>query len=373
MMNIFLDTFKAISIVAISTGALATAANAASPGERFRETQQLVHAGKPDAALAILDELRQQYPNDVDYSFARAQALASMGRDREAIAELRIASSLAPDYEDVWRLHYAILAAQTDKHDRTALEELRQAAAERFPLATWWQAPKDTGQWTILVGTVYDDLSNGLPSWNNQFLEITHTDQDRNQYGLRLGRDQRFKTTNYSLGLRAEHRSQSGWFAGAGIYKADEPVILPDLSYDMHLGIALDEGWVAQVGYRRRDYQAVTVSSLTGTVEKYYGEFRFAYALTRSHLHGVTSFFNHNLTTNWFYSDRASISATLSSGREAESLGNGQVLESTVRGLSIGGRYRVGERYGLQWWIGIHKQGDLYRRRFLGMAVSIGI
>ncbi|MDH3442117.1 MAG: hypothetical protein OEM63_15260, partial [Gammaproteobacteria bacterium] len=58
-------------------------------------------------------------------------------------------------------------------------------------------------------------------------------------------------------------------------------------------------------------------------------------------------------------------------GREAEAIGGGQVLETDVKGFSLNGRHQFNERIGLQWWLGIHNQGELYRRHFVGMAVSI--
>lgn len=81
----------------------------------------------------------------------------------------------------------------------------------------------------------------------------------------------------------------------------------------------------------------------------------------------------HTLTTNWYFNDVASIGVTLSGGEEAEAVGNGAVLKTDVRGVSLSGRYQLGERYTLQGWIGTHEQGDLYRRRFLGLAISIRI
>ena len=73
------------------------------------------------------------------------------------------------------------------------------------------------------------------------------------------------------------------------------------------------------------------------------------------------------------YSDTGSVGLTINSGDEAEAIGNGQVLETAVRGITLSGRHQLNGRIGLQWWLGIHDQGDFYRRRFFGMAVSVGI
>ena len=56
------------------------------------------------ATLAELNALRQQYPQDVDHALARGQLLARLGKDNDALLDLRDATALAPDYEDAWRV-----------------------------------------------------------------------------------------------------------------------------------------------------------------------------------------------------------------------------------------------------------------------------
>lgn len=113
------------------------------------------------------------------------------------------------------------------------------------------------------------------------------------------------------------------------------------------------------------------MGSTMGTVEKYLGDFRIAYALGLSHLHGASNSLNHSLTANWYYSDRSSIGISLNTGEETEAIGPGQVLETDVRGVSVSGRRRLTNRLGLQWWLGLHEQGDYYRRQYVGMALTI--
>jgi YaiO family outer membrane protein len=113
------------------------------------------------------------------------------------------------------------------------------------------------------------------------------------------------------------------------------------------------------------------VNSATGIVEKYVGSYRVAYAIGVSSLPGSSKLLNHGLTVNWYHNDRASLGVTINSGKEAEAIGPDQVLETTVRGVSLGGRRQLTDRLGLQWWLGLHDQGDYYRREYLGLAVSI--
>lgn len=364
---------RSIVVAALTLSALAGTATAKQPSERFQDAERLMRAGQLKDALVLFSNLRDEYPGDVDYSLARAQVLAGLDRDTEALIELTAAAALAPRYEDVSRLRYAILTDLKGAKYRVERDELRRKAAEQYPQATWWRIPTDPAVWTVVAGAAYDELSDGLPGWNNQFVELSRERHDRNRYHLGLARSERYITESYALGFGAEHTAPSGWFAGVGMTLADDSVIQPDLAYTAYVGKPIDHDFVLGLRYKRQEYTTATVSAFVGTIEKYHGNFRFAYGLTQARLHGASGFANHVLTTNWYYSDRASAGVTISGGREAESLGNGQILESDVSGVSINGRYSFDKRYAVRWWLGTHKQGDFYRRRYLGLAVSIRI
>lgn len=315
------------------------------PAERFDRAEALRRDGRPDAALQELDRLREDYPDNVDYALARALVLTQLQRRDEALAEYDAAIELAPEYKDLYTLRARLLANQ----------------------------PDDPRAWTLLLGAGYEDLSNGLPSWDNQFTELHYQKDENSRYLFRFARDARYSDADLSVGSGAEYQWDQGWFAGADLSLSDSPRYQPEIGFSAHAGKAFGDGWVADLRYRRREYDTATVGSYIGSIEKYYGAYRFAYSLGWSRLHGASSFMNHVITANWYYSDEASIGITLNDGNEAESLGNGQVLETDVRGFTLNGRRAVNERVAIQWWFGMHKQGDFYRRRFLGMAVSIGI
>lgn len=339
---------RRLLLTALLLTAAVDAAHAQSsmpPAERFALVQSLRGSGDLDAALEELEDLRADFPNDVDYSFARAQVLVQLGRDDEALAELAIAEELAPDYDDVRIL-------------KSRLLDRRQDAPAR---------------WTLVLGAGHDDLSNDLPSWDSQFAELQLQQSPQRRYFARVARDARYAAADTSFGMGLENGWDSGWFAGAELGSANNPTYQPELGYSAHVGKSLRDGWVADLRYRRREYDAATVGSLTGTVEKYFGDYRVAYGLSWSRLHGGSYFNNHVLTLNWYYGNASSIGITINTGNEAEALGNGQVLETDVSGVTLSGRRALNERLSLSWWLGTHEQGDFYRRRFLGVAVSIRI
>lgn len=342
---------------------------------QIADATALFRDGQIDAAHAMLDELQAEYPGDVDYMLLRAQIYARQGRTEPALSELRTATSIAPDYEDLWRLRYALLrdAKADDIH-----EEYRTVAtrvAELFPDAAWWRVPDHPPEieWQVLVGAGYDRLDNGAPSWKQQFFEISRQQDGLGRHHLGVARDERFSTSDVSLRIGSDFQFAERWLAGASASTASNPQFSADSSYRLYLGRVFEHGWTATLAAQRRNFSSATVTTTSALIERYVGEFRFAYTLAVGHLHGADHSLGHNLTGNWYYSDKASIALALNSGEEAEAIGPGRVLETRVRGITLSGHQELNERLTLKWWLGTHDQGDFYRRQFLGLAISIAL
>ena len=355
---------------------LVNAGLVAAPGDvALRSRRARIHGylGNLDAALDDLNVLRAEYPYDVDHVLARARLLARQGKDQAALTDLRQGVALAPDYEEVWRLRYQILARQPDDRSQLELEAVRLDAANRFPDASWWQLPDERPEtgWSAQVGAAYEDLDNNLSSWGQQFVELSREHDAHGRYYLGLARDDRFGNADLTISFGGQRQFGNGWSAGLGVAFVDDPQFQPDYGYSANLGKSLANGWVLNLQYRRREYETATVGTTTGLMEKYVGEFRIAYALGLSHLHGASNSLGHTLTANWYYNDRSSIGLSVNTGEETEAIAPGQVLETDVRGLSVTGRRDISERLTLNWWLGLHDQGDFYRRQFLGMALTI--
>ncbi len=343
------------------------------PGLRTRRARVHGYLGNVDAALRELNSLRAEHPQDVDYALARGRLFAQQGRYEEALVDLRQGVALAPEYEEVWRLRHQLLSRQQDERSRLELRAVRAEGAERFPDASWWRTDDDAhaATWAILVGAAHEDLDNDLSSWGQQFVEVSREHDVHGRYHFGLARDDRFGNADLTVALGGQRQFGNGWSAGMDIAFVDDPEFQPDYGYGASVGKSLADGWVVNLGYRRREYETATVSTTTGLVEKYVGAFRIAYSLSVSHLHGASNSLGHGLTANWYYSDRSSVGLSLNTGEEAEAIGPGQVLETDVSGVAVTGHRDITERLTLRWWLGLHDQGDFYRRQFVGMALTI--
>lgn len=354
------------------TATLELARDADDLAARFQRARANGFLGDYDAALADYDVLLARFPDNVDYVFGRAQVLGWLGRDREALDVVDRAIELAPGYEALWRLKFSLVERLGDEN----LDEFRDSAAGRFPNAGWWQravAPSpraDDYERTLTVGADVQDLDKSLPGWSGGFAELSWQASPRRSYSIRTLYSRRFSTTDLGVGAGAEFRFGDRWLAGIELDAASDPDFLASTSWGGHVGRSFEHGWVLGLRYRRREFDTATVSAWTATAEKYFGNFRAAYSLAFAHLHGATDALTHIGTLNWYRGEHHSYGITLATGEEAEVVAPGQVLQTDVSSISLTGRHRLSGQWGLSWFAGTHEQGDLYRRRYVGLAAA---
>lgn len=339
---------------------------------RFRKAQVLRYDGQFGDAIAVLDALATEFPDDVDYVFERALCRVALGEYQGALDDLDLAIRLSPDYEDPWALRFRLLSRDTSLADEDTISSWRSEAEYRFPDAAWHTPPAIDAVWSLSFGGSYDELDSGFDDWNRQFIGLVRDVNGSHRHALELSRNARSSNTDYALYASADYTLASNWQAGANIGVAANPVFMPKLDLAAHGGRVIGDGWVVDLGVRFRDFTAGSeVLSTNLTVEKYIAAFRAAYRLSVSTLPDSDPFSGHGLTLNWFYSEAASLGVTVGTGREVESLGGGRLLETDVRSMSVTGRQSISDKVSLDWWLGFLDQGDLYRRRFVGLAVSI--
>ncbi len=344
------------------------------PAAQFARAQQLLRDAEPADALHVFSALAARYPENVDYALGRAQALARLGRTRDANDEIVRGIALAPDYEALWRLRFSLVAAHPQILAPGELETLRDHARQRFPAATWWQRTNNTRDYRgqVMLAASVESLSNNQPDWNNQSLRIDWKVSNTLQVFASVGRNERFNEpdTPVSAGARVEFLDL--WHAGLELDYTNNANFLPDSGYTAYAGRRFNQGWVGELRAQRRNYDTATVTIWSARAERYFSDYRGAYTLYVSRLHGLANAVSHAFTLDWYRSADFSAGVTIAFGDENEAIGPGLVLESSVASITINGRYALNRRFGLNGWIGVHEQGDFYRRQYAGIAVTAG-
>jgi len=345
-----------------------------APAVRFARAQQLLRGDEPAAALQAFSSLTASYPGNVDYSLGRAQALARLGRTRDAHDELVRGIGLAADYEALWRLRFSLVAAHPQIFEAGALDALRDDAQQRFPAATWWRHSDSTEDWRsqVTLAAGIENLTNNQPGWNNQSLRIDWNATDSLDVFVSVGRHERFNQPDSPLSAGARVELLDHWHAGLELESTNSANFLPDSSYAVYAGRRFDKGWVGQLRAERRNYDTVTVTIWSARTERYFSNYRAAYTLHVSRLHGLANALSHAFTLDWYRSTASSVGVTVAFGDENEAIGPGAVLESSITSITINGRYALNRRFDLNGWVGVHEQGDFYRRQYAGIAVTAG-
>jgi len=335
----------------------------------------LGRAGRYEEALSQYDGLVQAFPDDVDHSLARAYVLSWLGRDQEALRELERARVLAPDYQDVWQLEIRVLERQKDVASKTTAEALRLEAENHFPDSEWRRSIEVAEEihWKMTLGAGYEDLSGDNPDWNNQFLQLDWMRSGNQRYFGRVARDVRFDHADRQFVAGGEWRLPRDWTVGGEVNASPDANFQPETGFAFYLERPFAKDWVGDLAIQQRRYSDATVSTYGAALQRYFGNYRLAYGLKLSHLHGYENSLAQSLAMDWYVTPQTSVRITLSGGDEAEAVGAGQVLETSVRSATLSGRHAFSERLTLSWSAGTHLQGDLYRRNYVGLALTVGL
>ncbi len=348
------------------------------PVLRFRRAQVLGWSGNPQAALAAYDGLLADYPDNVDYVYGRALALRQLGREAEALQAARRAARLAPDYEGVRRLELRLARGRLPGAE---VEALAAEASDRFPRAEWWrtEAREDGGggprqtRYFLTAGAGYESLTNGLPGWQQQFLRLDREDAGGFGYHAGVSRYERYDRSDSELGLGGRWQAGDDWSLELALVLAGDADFLPETGLSGRVRRQLGDGWNVAAGLRQRRYAETTVTTWSGEAEHYFGDYRAAYTLNASRLHGAATSLSHVVSLGWYPRAGLSLGLVAATGEEAEVIAPGQILETDIDSFTLTGRHALTPRVTLDWWLGTHRQGDIYRRRYAGVAVRYGL
>lgn len=133
---------------------------------------------------------------------------------------------------------------------------------------------------------------------------------------------------------------------------------------------SLGNGWIAQAGYRRTEFDNAKVNVAKLGVEKYWGMNRAYYSLSVNNLENTGTSPSQRFQYNRYYGENlGNIGMGFSFGREIENVGNNQVLKSDIYNISVNGKHWFNRNWGSGYGFTFHKQGEFYNRRGLQFGI----
>lgn len=222
----------------------------------------------------------------------------------------------------------------------------------------------------VEAGLTYENVSKGRDPWRRNYVEGMYLYGVRKVlYGI-VQQTDRFNVGDEELlgGLYYPLRSNiTGVFE---ISYSPSHRALADKSIFAQLEIALQDGWGLHLGHRFRNYPDTKVNISNITVERYFGDYRGAYTLSKSALSQTGLRTSYRLQLSRYYGDRSSIGVVLAQGQEAEYVTSTQsTTDFDVRAFTIVGRHWLNNDWAISYVFNIHEQGDSYTRR----GVTFGI
>jgi|GEM_PF-2108306 len=367
-------SFLVLAVQPVRSAEKTDGTSEAIPGEgNFIAAQNAARSGDYKTASNEYAKLMLLEPENVDYVFGYAQVLYWSDDPNQALLYLRQARAMAPDYEAIWKLEYQILDVQAQGKANPTLDHFRDLARTQFPEAEWLVEHETTTQnrfrWAF--NATRDYLDNGAPDWQQVDLSIGHIVGQKSLVSFSAGASQRFGLSDTRFAFELSTSPGANWTTSASVALSSSPSFLAKEEATIDLSRRLGAGWVGGTRWRRRNYESASVNTIGLVVERYVGNYRFAYAPSRASLFADSAIV-HAFTSSFYSKSGTQLNLTFASGEEIEAVAPGQILKTSVRSGAVSGRHPVNDYLSVGWRIGWHQQGALYRRSTIGVSLSGG-
>jgi len=231
------------------------------------------------------------------------------------------------------------------------------------------EAPPSASDRRTMIGISgsYENLSGGQPSWHDYSLRLNQNYGSRRILDAAVTQARRFDQSDtqfsgmYSLPVAPKLNAS---FEGN---LSPTHRVLPRYALGGRLQYEVAPTWLVHGGLKTTDFNDVRVNQGLVMLEHYFSDFSWAVAFRPSRAFGSTAN-STELRGGYYYADRNSVSLSLSSGREATSIGTGIVL-TDVETIAVFGRHWLNRNWSANYAVGHTRQGDFYTRN----GITVGI
>jgi YaiO family outer membrane protein len=219
--------------------------------------------------------------------------------------------------------------------------------------------------------TSSESLNKGLSDWQESGMQFQHLFSHQQNWYANARQTRRFSLRDNEFGLGTSLPLTTKLTASADATLSETHRVLPRSSLQLQMQSAWMEGYGTWVGFRRSRYQQADTDLFIAGVERYVGDYRFAYTLYLADPGAGGHASSHRIQATR-YAESWSLGASLARGREVENIGGTALLVSDIRYAGIQAAYRFASQSWLNLDVGEHRQGSLYSRRGARLAVRLG-
>lgn len=248
------------------------------------------------------------------------------------------------------------------------MKRLLAALLAAVPAAVAAQEPRPF-PWELRASGARESIDHGLADWREAVAQISHRPIAHQSIFAGFRATERFGQRDREIYAGA-YLPLSGMSTVLHVEGARSSThrVLPRHFYLAEIVQPLGGGWVVSAGGKSSRYTYSDAYAAWTTVERYLGEFRYAYQVQIGRGAGGNWSPSHRLTASWYRGDLTFLTASASRGREVENLFPAGLLESDVRAASLEAGLEIERRWGLVMELGWTRQGDFYTRRTLRLG-----
>lgn len=210
----------------------------------------------------------------------------------------------------------------------------------------------------------YDNWRAGYLAYEQRFSDDTLV------YG-RYQATERFAQTDGEWQLGSYIDLNPNWQAQLEVGVSPTARVRPEHYATIWLRRQLADGYGVSLGLHRNAWRNSTSQGYSGRVERYLGQWRWAYTLRHEQLQNTNaSALGHVGELSYYYGPHNSaITVAVNSGQELEKINVDQVVETDTTGIAWYGLHYTSARWGWRWALTWQAQGDYYDR--LGGQIGV--
>ena len=343
---------------------------------RFLLARVLAWSSAFGKAIEQYQTLLGMSPGNADYLLGLGQTRVWNGQPEQALAPLRKARTLAPDYLDVWRVELTALRAIDTEDSKAQATLLRQAAATRFTEAQLATLPQEAAvatpaqSWTEFgAGGGAERLSNGRDPWYSAQIDVSHRfESGHSLYGFAQV-EERFRQQDETLGADVYVPIGEDWLVQLEGAVGNNNQVLPKWALFGRVDFEVTKGFLIGAAYKRSQYLVPTVDIATFAVQKYWSNFRAGLAINASSVERAHPVYSRTAELDYYYGERSFIGISGSTGSEAEFINASRIVNRHTRSVVVRGRHWVWKDAALEYALNRSDVGDIFRRYGIRLGI----